>query len=127
VNLMPSALELRQMVKNVGVLQGSVLEDCPKMFSVLKICRSLKHRSECLPHIVGCGTSFGVDHEILRYVCGDEHLGIIVIVDPVSSAVRIAKWVRTDNLPVNDVLDLYSGKEIIHQSRPTCPVASLSI
>jgi len=114
VDLMPSALELCQMVKNVGVLQGSVLKDCPKMFSVLKISCSLKHGSECLPHIVGGGTSFSVDHEILGYVCGDKHLGVVVIVDPVPSAVGIVKWVWTYNLPVNDVLDLYSGKEIIH-------------
>jgi len=125
--LVPSTLQLRQMIDDVGVLQGSVLKDIPKLLSILKISRRLEHGPKCLPHIVCGRTSFSVYHKILRYVGRDEHLSVIVVVNPVSGAVWIAKWVRTDNLPIDDVFDLDSGKEVVHQPRPTSPVTSFSV
>jgi len=125
--LVPSTLQLHQMIDNVGVLRGSVLKDIPKLLSKLKISRCLEHRPKCLPHIVCGQTSFGVYHKIFRYVGCDEHLSIVVIVNPVSGAVWIAKWVQTDNLSKDDVFDLNCSKEVVHKPRPTSPVASFSV
>ena len=93
VDFVPGTLELRQVVQNVGIVCSSVLKDCPEVLHVLELSCRLEHSTKSLPHVVRSQAAFGVYHEAFGDVCGDQHLGVIVIVHPVLSAIRIAKWV----------------------------------
>ena len=127
VDFVPGTLELCQVVQNVGIVHSSVLEDRPEVLCVLKLSCRLEHSMKSLPHVVHGWAAFGVYHEAFGDVHGDQHLGVIVVVCPVPSTIRITKWVWANDLPIDYVLYLDSSKEIVHQPRPASPVTGFSI
>jgi len=53
-------------------------------------------------------------HDILRDVCSDKHLSIIVVVHPVLCTDRIADWIWAYKLAIDNALHLKRIEQVHH-------------
>ena len=66
-------------------------------------------------------------HDILRDVCSDKHLSIIVVVHPVLCTDGIADWIWAYKLAIDNALHLERIEQVHHESGPVHPVTHFSV